>query len=100
MVKYPPVAAMNATHPIDNHEKKDRRETSEPASALFKAAGGGLDGLILTVFLSVAFGMWTSILQSLVMLYEQLLEFSNSNHFLSILIMIVLNQNFESMVQR
>ena len=41
---------MNATHPIDNHEKKDLRDTSSPDSALFKAAGGGLDGVIVTVF--------------------------------------------------
>ena len=68
---------MKAIQPTDNHEKKDRRETSDPSLALFKAAGGGLDGVILTVFLSVALGMWTSIIQSLVMLYEQPLVFSN-----------------------
>ncbi len=91
---------MNATHPIDNHEKKDLRDTSSPDSALFKAAGGGLDGVIVTVFLSLALGMWLSILQSLAMLYEQLLEFSNLNHSLSTLTMMLLDQNLESMVQR
>jgi hypothetical protein len=37
-------------------------------------------------------GMWLSILQSLAMLYVQLLEFSNLNHSLSTLIMMLLSK--------
>jgi len=57
MVKKPPVAATKANHPTESHEKKDRLDNSEPISALFKAAGGGLDGFIVAVFLSVDLGM-------------------------------------------
>ena len=59
MVKKPPVAATKASHPIDNHENNDLLEISDPMSALSRAAGGGLDGVIVAVFL--LFDKWKSL---------------------------------------
>ena len=57
MVKNPPVAATNAIHPIDNHEKNERRVKPEPSSAWPNAAGGGLEGDMVAVFLFFASGI-------------------------------------------
>ena len=49
-MKKPPVAATNANHPTEIHEKKDLLETSDSLSAIFRAAGGGPEGVIVAVF--------------------------------------------------
>ena len=58
-MKKPPVAATKANHPRESHEKNELLDISEPVSAVFKAAGGGPEGVIVAVLLFS--GMWISL---------------------------------------